>query len=160
MLFKRVVGLWVNVGNHVSANLILQQPSYTILADEQPSDLTKSLARFRNSESIGIVDYAENKEQGKKVLKDITIDQAEGKYVNLPWKETQPLQTSSFELCVSRLHHLSSCLNKDGLLNEYVNVFKEQGRAEIIERVSVEEAINKDAHFKKPRRSYGSYLAD
>ena len=54
-----------NVDNHVTSNLILQRPSYSILNDEQPSNLTDSLARFWDSESIGIVDYTESDHQRK-----------------------------------------------------------------------------------------------
>ena len=54
-----------NGDNHVISNLILQQPSYSILNDEQPSNLTDSLARFWDSESIGIVDYTESDHQRK-----------------------------------------------------------------------------------------------
>ncbi len=135
-----------NADNRVTSNLMLQQPSYPIFRDEKPLDLTESLARFWNSESVGIVDYP--KEQRKDFLRDVTFDETEGKYqVELPWKEMQPLQTSNFELCVSRLHHLNSRLCKDGLLNEYDDIIKEQERAGIIERVPIEEENNRDAYF-------------
>ena len=120
-----------NGDNHVTSNLILQQPSYSILNDEQPSNLTDSLARFWDSESICIVDY-----------------KTEGKYqVDLPWKEEQSLQNSNFGLCVSRLHHLNARLSKEGLLDQYDDIFKEQERTGIIERVPADEENNKDVHF-------------
>ena len=43
-----------NRGNHVTSNLILQQPSVSVSCEESPSNLTESLARFWDSESIGI----------------------------------------------------------------------------------------------------------
>ena len=137
-----------NGDNHVTSNLTLQQPNYSILNDEQPFNLTDSLARFWDSESIGIVDYTESDHQRKEFLKDIAFDKTEGKYqVDLPWKEEQSLQNSNFGLCVSRLHHLNSRLSKEGLLNHYDDIFKEQERTGIIERVPVDEENNKDVHF-------------
>ncbi|CAB4027999.1 Hypothetical predicted protein [Paramuricea clavata] len=80
-------------------------------------------------ESIGIVDYTESDHQRKEFLKDIAFDKTEGKYqVDLPWKKEQSLQNSNFGLCVSRLHHLNSRLSKEGLLNQYDDIFKEQER--------------------------------
>ena len=52
-----------NRGNHVTSNLILQQPSVSVSCEESPSNLTESLARFWDSESIGIVDYPEKTRQ-------------------------------------------------------------------------------------------------
>ena len=81
-------------------------------------------------------------------MKDIAFDKTEGKYqVDLPWKEEQSLQNSNFGLCVSRLHHLNSRLSKEGLLNQYDDIFKEQERTGIIERVPADEENNKDVHF-------------
>ena len=54
-----------NGDKHVTSNLILQQPSYSILNGEQPSNLTDSLARFSGSKSIGIVDCTESDHQRK-----------------------------------------------------------------------------------------------
>jgi hypothetical protein len=125
-----------NGDNHVTSNLILQQPSYSILNYERPSNLTESLARFWDSESIGIVDYTESDHQRKSFLKDIAFDKTEGKYqVDLPRKEERSLQNSNFGLCVYRLHHVNSRLSKEGLLDQYDYIFKEQERTGIIERV-------------------------
>ncbi|CAB3999872.1 Hypothetical predicted protein [Paramuricea clavata] len=133
-----------NGDNHVTSNLILQQPSYSILNYEQPSNLTDSLARFWDSESIGIVDYTESDHQRKEFLKDIAFDKTEGKYqVDLPWKEEQTLQNSNFGLCVSRLHHLNSRLSKEGLLDQYDDIFKEQERTETSEHKSSEGELSK-----------------
>ena len=116
--------------------------------EESPSNLTESLARFWDSESIGIIDYPEETRQEVNFLRGITFDKREGKYqVDLPWRDKQFLQNSNFELCVFRLHHLNSRLSKDGRLNEYDDIIKEQERAGIIERVPVESENNKDVYF-------------
>jgi hypothetical protein len=43
-----------NADNRVTSNVTLQQPSYPIFRDKKPLDLTESLARFWDSESVGI----------------------------------------------------------------------------------------------------------
>ena len=81
-------------------------------------------------------------------MKDLAFDKTEGIHqVDLPWKEEQSLQNSNFGLCVSRFHHLNSHLSKEGPLDQYDDIFKEQERTGIIERVPTDEENNKVVHF-------------
>ena len=123
-----------------AVNLLIEEPNYCnstpteFAARGDDSELSNSLRRFWEIESMGITEKAETKEE---FLKNIRYVEGESRYeVRLPWKAECLPKSNGYSMCLKRLHQLKSRLDKNKtLLEQYDQIFKEQEKSGIIAAV-------------------------
>ena len=93
---------------------------------KRDDNLTDSLQRFWEIESIGIKNETFSETQTTEFLPEIHFDKGEGRYeVNLPWKQDCFPKSTGYGMCVNRQLH--SRLKRDNtLLEEYNKVIQQQ----------------------------------
>ena len=132
--------------NATLAHLVIEQegtaPHLYPDSIKRDDNLTQSLQRFWDTESIGIENdqFSESTKQ-KEFLHKVHFDKEEGRYeVNLPWKQDRSPKATGYDTCVNRLRQLHSRLKKDkDLLEEYNKVIQQQIDSGIIEAVPDED---------------------
>ena len=104
---------------------------------KRDDNLTDSLQRFWETESIGIKNDTFSETQTTEFLPEIHFDKGEGRYkVNLPWKLDCFPKSTGYGMCVNRLRQQHSRLKKGNtLLEEYNKVIHQQINSGIIESV-------------------------
>jgi hypothetical protein len=108
---------------------------------KRDDNLTDSLQRFWETESIGTKNDTFSETQTTEFLTELHFDKGEGRYeVNLPWKQDCFPKSTGYGTCVNRLRQLHSRLKKDNtLLEEYNKVIQQQINSGIIESVPEED---------------------
>ena len=118
----------------------------SVNTEEEQDELTMQLEHFWDTDSIGISVDSTIEDSGFSHI--ISFDSAQNRYcAALPWNSLQ-LQSTNYELCLTRLHYLRDRLQKNGsLLQEYQSTFEEQLKSGIIEVVPESEEMIKDCFF-------------
>ena len=127
-----------NSGISVVNLLIEKQGSLSVPGSFESSDheseLSKSLHRFWEIESMGI--HEEQEAKGD-FLEEIQFNHNKNQYeVKLPWKIGCVPKSTGYSMCVKRLRQLHTHLKDDtSMLEEYDRILKEQEQMGIIEHV-------------------------
>ncbi|XP_028400806.1 uncharacterized protein LOC114523939 [Dendronephthya gigantea] len=132
--------------SYALSNLVIDGRKKTLLEENENDELVRSLKRFWDLESLGIVESEKVPESD--IVQDITFN---GKRyeVGLPWNndETAPL-SNDYELSLNRLNSLINRLKKDpNLFREYNAIIEEQIKEGIVEQVPENEKEIDNAHF-------------
>ena len=118
------------------SNLVLQGPNTGFGINEEEIKLENELRRFRDIESLGIIEEPSTEDRMESFPAQITFDLLQSRYkVGLPWKWSKPSDTN-YGLCMRRLNQLKSRLQKEpSMFKEYDDTFKTQLDSGIIEPV-------------------------
>ncbi|XP_028403926.1 uncharacterized protein LOC114526512 [Dendronephthya gigantea] len=130
--------------SYALSNLVIDGRKETLLEENEKDELVKSLKRFWDLESLGIVESEKVPESD--IVQDITFN---GKRyeVGLPWNndETAPL-SNDYELSLNRL--LINRLKKDpNPFREYNAIIEKQIKEGIVEHAPENEKEIDNAHF-------------
>ena len=123
--------------NIVSNLIISGNCCETEFLSSQNEELTDTLKRFWETESIGIREFDDHELQRNSQMFPKEIRRTDSRYeVKLPWKENCPVIPNNFELCRNRLKSMFYKLRKEPeVLQEYDNIIKDQLEKGIIEEV-------------------------
>ena len=115
--------------NGTITNLMLERPERTysadLLIDEEGDELTNAVRKFRNTESIGIIETDQLTDH--EFLTEVQFNESRRYQVSLPSNEGCLPIDSGYSSCVSRLRQTHSRSKKDSeLLKEYSNVTKQR----------------------------------
>ena len=124
----------------VSSNLIISGERNSML-EGQDDELTESLKKFWESESVGI---EEQQISADKRMPEI-YHNGRNYEIGFPWKEDFQPSKNGYQLSENRLRSLYFKLKRDpDLLRDYDKIIRDQEQAGIVERVPEEEtSINK-----------------
>ena len=96
----------------------------SVNTEEEQDKLTTQLQQFWDIESIGISEDSTLEDTGFSHI--ISFDSTQNRYcAALPWNSIR-LHSTNYELCLTHLHYLRNCLQKnESLLQEYQSTFDE-----------------------------------